>query len=191
MIGHSFGAEAAARVATQAAACGARDVTMIGVDPAAPVQVSGVAHAVNFVGAYHGMMPARKTSRHRAIPTWASWRARRCWSASCRKFRDRSAAGRKLTAAIPLAEQDENALVGRAAPRRDQIALQKNAAVEFRHDVTLRHERPAGADMILPLQFAARSSGLALLRMRAVLSFGAQPPPLTIAAMLGWFLGVG
>jgi pimeloyl-ACP methyl ester carboxylesterase len=30
VIGHSFGAEAAARVATQAAACGARDVTMIG-----------------------------------------------------------------------------------------------------------------------------------------------------------------
>ena len=33
VIGHSFGAEAAARVATQAAACGARDVTLIGVDP--------------------------------------------------------------------------------------------------------------------------------------------------------------
>ncbi len=28
VIGHSFGAEAAARVATQAAACGARDVTI-------------------------------------------------------------------------------------------------------------------------------------------------------------------
>jgi hypothetical protein len=54
VIGHSFGAEAAARVATQAAACGARDVTMIGVDPAAPVEVRGVAHAVNFVGEYHG-----------------------------------------------------------------------------------------------------------------------------------------
>ncbi len=54
VIGHSFGAEAAARVATQAAACGARDVTMIGVDPAAPAAVSGVAHAVNFVGEYHG-----------------------------------------------------------------------------------------------------------------------------------------
>jgi pimeloyl-ACP methyl ester carboxylesterase len=34
IIGHSFGAEAAARVATQAAACGVRHVTMIGVDPA-------------------------------------------------------------------------------------------------------------------------------------------------------------
>jgi len=52
VIGHSFGAEAAARVATQAAACGARDVTMIGVDPAAPSEVRGVAHAVNFVGEY-------------------------------------------------------------------------------------------------------------------------------------------
>ncbi len=52
VIGHSFGAEAAARVATQAAACGARDVTMIGVDPAAPSEVRGVSHAVNFVGAY-------------------------------------------------------------------------------------------------------------------------------------------
>ena len=54
VIGHSFGAEAAARVATQAAACGARDVTMIGVDPAAPAAVSGVSHAVNFVGEYRG-----------------------------------------------------------------------------------------------------------------------------------------
>ena len=54
VIGHSFGAEAAARVATQAAACGARDVTMIGVDPAAPSTVSGVSHAVNFVGEYRG-----------------------------------------------------------------------------------------------------------------------------------------
>ncbi len=41
VIGHSFGAEAAARVATQAAACGARDVTMIGVDPVAPSEVRG------------------------------------------------------------------------------------------------------------------------------------------------------
>jgi hypothetical protein len=54
VIGHSFGAERAAKVATQAAACGARDVTLIGVDPAAPAAVSGVAHAVNFVGEYHG-----------------------------------------------------------------------------------------------------------------------------------------
>ena len=54
VIGHSFGAEAAARVATLAAACGARDVTMIGVDPAAPSQVRGVSHAVNFVGEYRG-----------------------------------------------------------------------------------------------------------------------------------------
>jgi pimeloyl-ACP methyl ester carboxylesterase len=54
VIGHSFGAEAAARVATQAAACGARDVTMIGVDPAAPSEVRGVSHAVNFVGEYRG-----------------------------------------------------------------------------------------------------------------------------------------
>jgi len=54
VIGHSFGAERAAKVATQAAACGARDVTMIGIDPAAPATVSGVAHAVNFVGEYHG-----------------------------------------------------------------------------------------------------------------------------------------
>jgi pimeloyl-ACP methyl ester carboxylesterase len=54
VIGHSFGAEAAARVATQAAACGVRDVTMIGVDPAGPSAVRGVAHAVNFVGEYRG-----------------------------------------------------------------------------------------------------------------------------------------
>jgi hypothetical protein len=54
VIGHSFGAEAAARVATQAAACGARDVTMIGIDPAAPSEVRGVSHAVNFVGEYRG-----------------------------------------------------------------------------------------------------------------------------------------
>ena len=54
VIGHSFGAEAAARVATQAAACGTRDVIMIGVDPARPVAVSGVSHAVNFVGEYRG-----------------------------------------------------------------------------------------------------------------------------------------
>jgi hypothetical protein len=54
VIGHSFGAERAAEVATQAAACGARDVTLIGVDPSQPVQVSGVAHAVNFVGELGG-----------------------------------------------------------------------------------------------------------------------------------------
>jgi len=54
VIGHSFGAERAARVATQAAACGARDVTLIGVDPAAPAEVTGVAHAINFVGEYRG-----------------------------------------------------------------------------------------------------------------------------------------
>lgn len=54
VIGHSFGAERAARVATQAAACGAGDVTLIGIDPAAPAEVRGVAHAVNFVGEYHG-----------------------------------------------------------------------------------------------------------------------------------------
>jgi pimeloyl-ACP methyl ester carboxylesterase len=54
VIGHSFGAERAAEVATQAAACGARDVTLIGVDPSQPVRVSGVAHAVNFVGEMGG-----------------------------------------------------------------------------------------------------------------------------------------
>ncbi len=54
VIGHSFGAERAAEVATAAAACGARDVTMIGVDPSAPAAVSGVAHAVNFVGELGG-----------------------------------------------------------------------------------------------------------------------------------------
>jgi len=52
VIGHSFGAERAAQVATQVAACGALNVTMIGVDPSAPATVSGVAHAVNFVGEY-------------------------------------------------------------------------------------------------------------------------------------------
>ena len=54
VIGHSFGAERAAEVATRAAACGARDVTMIGVDPSEPVAVAGVAHAVNFVGELGG-----------------------------------------------------------------------------------------------------------------------------------------
>lgn len=54
VIGHSFGAERAAEVATRAAACGARDVTMIGVDPSQSVAVSGVAHAVNFVGELGG-----------------------------------------------------------------------------------------------------------------------------------------
>ena len=53
VIGHSFGGAAAARVATQAAACGARNVTMISADPA-PSAVSGVSHAVNFVGEYRG-----------------------------------------------------------------------------------------------------------------------------------------
>jgi hypothetical protein len=54
VIGHSFGAERAARVATEAAACGARDVTLIGIDPSQPAAVSGVAHAVNFVGEMGG-----------------------------------------------------------------------------------------------------------------------------------------
>jgi hypothetical protein len=54
VIGHSFGAERAAEVATQAAACGARDVTLIGIDPSESTQVSGVAHAVNFVGELGG-----------------------------------------------------------------------------------------------------------------------------------------
>ena len=54
VIGHSFGAERAAEVATRAAACGARDVTMIGVDPSQPVAVVGVPHAVNFVGELGG-----------------------------------------------------------------------------------------------------------------------------------------
>jgi pimeloyl-ACP methyl ester carboxylesterase len=54
VIGHSFGAERAAEVATQAAACGARDVTMIGIDPSESTQVSGVTHAVNFVGELGG-----------------------------------------------------------------------------------------------------------------------------------------
>jgi hypothetical protein len=54
VIGHSFGAERAAEVATQAAACGARDVTMIGIDPSTSVAVSGTVHAVNFVGELGG-----------------------------------------------------------------------------------------------------------------------------------------
>lgn len=54
VIGHSFGAERAAEVATQAAACGARDVTMIGIDPSAPVAVASSVHAINFVGELGG-----------------------------------------------------------------------------------------------------------------------------------------
>ena len=54
VIGHSFGAERAAEVATRAAACGARDVTLIGIDPAASAVVRGVPHAVNFVGELGG-----------------------------------------------------------------------------------------------------------------------------------------
>ena len=55
VIGHSFGAERAAEVATQAAACGARDVTMIGIDPSESTQVSGVAPCGEF---------RRRTRRH-------------------------------------------------------------------------------------------------------------------------------
>ncbi|HUI12408.1 MAG TPA: hypothetical protein VL048_02945 [Xanthobacteraceae bacterium] len=54
VIGHSFGAERAAEVATQAAACGARDVTMIGVDPSQSVAVASSVHAINFVGELGG-----------------------------------------------------------------------------------------------------------------------------------------
>jgi len=54
VIGHSFGAERAAEVASAAAACGIRDVTLIGIDPSQPVAVVGVAHAVNFVGEMGG-----------------------------------------------------------------------------------------------------------------------------------------
>jgi hypothetical protein len=52
VIGHSFGATAAAEVATRAAACGARDVTMIGIDPASGGASVHGARAVNFVGEY-------------------------------------------------------------------------------------------------------------------------------------------
>jgi len=54
VIGHSFGAEAAARVATQAAACGARDVIMIGVDPAAPSEIRGVSQHDRWSAEYCG-----------------------------------------------------------------------------------------------------------------------------------------
>jgi len=55
VVGHSFGAQAAARVATQARACGARAVTMIGIDPPkGDTSVRGVSRAVNFVGEYEG-----------------------------------------------------------------------------------------------------------------------------------------
>ena len=54
VIGHSFGAERAAEVATAAAACGARDVTLVTIDPSQPAEVRGVAHAVNFVGELGG-----------------------------------------------------------------------------------------------------------------------------------------
>jgi hypothetical protein len=60
VIGHSYGADAAAAmVAPQAAACGASDVAMITVDPAnvAPA-VRGVSHIVNFfVGQYGVTIP--------------------------------------------------------------------------------------------------------------------------------------
>jgi hypothetical protein len=53
VIGHSFGADAAARVAPQVAACGAGDVTMISIDAANPsIAVRGVSRVVNFVGEY-------------------------------------------------------------------------------------------------------------------------------------------
>jgi pimeloyl-ACP methyl ester carboxylesterase len=54
-IGHSLGAAAAATAATEAKACGARHVTMIGIDPP-PIgsTVQGGARAVNFVGALNG-----------------------------------------------------------------------------------------------------------------------------------------
>jgi dienelactone hydrolase len=52
VIGHSFGATAAVEVATKASACGARNVTMISIDPASAASVWGPARAVNFVGAF-------------------------------------------------------------------------------------------------------------------------------------------
>lgn len=55
VIGHSLGATAAARVATQARACGARNVTMVGIDPPATgASVPRGSRAVNFVGALNG-----------------------------------------------------------------------------------------------------------------------------------------
>jgi len=52
VIGHSFGGTAAVEVATKASTCGARNVTMISIDPASSGAVQGPARAVNFVGEY-------------------------------------------------------------------------------------------------------------------------------------------
>jgi Alpha/beta hydrolase family len=55
IVGHSLGAVEAARVTTEARSCGARDVTMVAIDPPpTAVSVPGGARAVNFVGVLHG-----------------------------------------------------------------------------------------------------------------------------------------
>ena len=54
-IGHSLGATAAASAATDARACDARNVAMVGIDPPPlGAAVKGGARAVNFVGALNG-----------------------------------------------------------------------------------------------------------------------------------------
>jgi hypothetical protein len=51
--------------------------------------------------------------------------------------------------ALPFVEQDEDTPVDDAAPRRQQIALQKDAAVQIGHDIAARQEGPAGAEVIV------------------------------------------
>ena len=55
VVGHSLGATAAARVATELRACGARNVTMVSIDPPATgASVPAGSHSVNFVGTFNG-----------------------------------------------------------------------------------------------------------------------------------------
>jgi len=61
VIGYSLGAVEAAKVATEAQACGARDLTMVGIDPP-PLRASVPpgSRAVNFVGVLGGTIAGAK-----------------------------------------------------------------------------------------------------------------------------------
>jgi hypothetical protein len=54
IVGHSLGATAAAQVAMAAKRCGARSVTVVGVDPPASAAAVRGVKATNFVGALRG-----------------------------------------------------------------------------------------------------------------------------------------
>lgn len=71
IMGHSLGATASASIATKAAACGARNVTMVGIDPPNfGATVSGVSHAVNFVGELNGKIAG---AQNIMVPGYGHW----------------------------------------------------------------------------------------------------------------------